>query len=77
MATRYHLLPSEVMERASTLDIYVMETALSWQKYNEDQASAKANGHPPTPALSQKQMQEMLDRVRSSKVGHKNKINKK
>lgn len=36
---RYGLLPSEVLSRASTLDLYVMDAALSYR----DHAQKKAN----------------------------------
>lgn len=66
MATRYHLLPSEVLARADTLDFLVMDVSLSWQRYQQDKSDAKSKGVAPTPPeLSVNKMKEMIDRVRT------------
>jgi hypothetical protein len=65
LATRYHLLPSEVIQRADTLDVLVSETAQAWQRRQRELAEAKAHGRAPAaPRLSQDEMQAMLSRVR-------------
>lgn len=33
MAQRYSLLPSEILERASTFDMVIMEMSLTYQNY--------------------------------------------
>lgn len=33
MATRYHMLPSRILEDANTIDLYVMDMALSFEKH--------------------------------------------
>lgn len=65
IAKRYSLLPSEVLDRASTFDLVILDTALSYQKYKQDEAEGKK----PVPQLSQDQMKGMLERVRN---GNKN-----
>lgn len=65
MATRYHVLPSEVLARADTLDLLVMDVAQSWQQQQQAQSQAQANGQPPpAPAVPINKLQEMLERVR-------------
>ena len=56
---RYSLLPSEVMSRASTFDLVVLDAALGYQSYIQDQADGKRA----TPKLSQEEMMAALERV--------------
>jgi hypothetical protein len=65
LATRYHLLPTEVLSRADTLDYIVMDVAVTWMNYQQAVAHAKAsNQPPPAPPMSINKMQEMMERVR-------------
>ena len=57
---RYSLLPSEVMEKASTFDLVVLDAALGFQSYLQD----KADGKKQTPKLSQEEMMAAMERVR-------------
>jgi len=57
---RYSLLPSEVMEKASTFDLVVLDAALGYQSYIQD----KAEGKKAAPKLSQEEMISALERVR-------------
>lgn len=57
---RYSLLPSEVMSRASTFDLVVLDAALGYQSYIQDQADGKRA----TPKLSQEEMMAAMERVR-------------
>lgn len=41
MAERYKMLPSELMNRASTFDLYVMDAALSYHSYKQKLASGE------------------------------------
>jgi len=59
---RYSLLPSEVMEKASTFDLVVLDAALGYQSYIQD----KAEGKKQTPKLSQEEMMAALERVRNN-----------
>ena len=65
MATRYHLLPSEVLARADTFDLLVMDVAQAWQTQQQQRAHAEATGQaPPAPDIPINKLQEMLERVR-------------
>lgn len=56
----YGQLPSHVKANATTYDIMVMDTMLSWEKQEVD----KANGVKPAPELSQADLKAMLDNAR-------------
>lgn len=56
----YGQLPSHVIANATTYDIMVMDTMLSWEKQEAD----KASGVNPAPELSQSDLQAMLDNAR-------------
>lgn len=60
LGKRYSLLPSEVMSKASTFDLVVLDAALGYQSYIQD----KAEGKKATPKLSQEEMMAALERVR-------------
>jgi len=42
MSSRYGLLPSEVMSRASTFDLFIYDSAVSYLNYAQDRANGKA-----------------------------------
>jgi len=62
LAQRYHLLPSECMERATTFDLFVMEIGSRYAVVREQ----KRNGTyiKPTPKLSQEEMLAMVKRAK-------------
>lgn len=60
LGKRYSLLPSEVMEKASTFDLVVLDAALGYQTYIQD----KADGNKQAPKLSQDEMTKMMERTR-------------
>ena len=68
LATRYHVLPTEVMSRATTFDMHVMDVATRYVRYQQEREELEQNlrsgrtqpAAPPT----QEQMQAMLERVR-------------
>ena len=57
---RYSLLPSEVLDRASTFDLVVIDAALGYEKYIQD----KADGKKEAPKLSQEEMMKMMERTK-------------
>lgn len=57
---RYSVLPSEVLDRASTFDLVVIDAALGYEKYITD----KAEGKREAPKLSQDEMTKMLERTK-------------
>ena len=66
LGTRYHMLPSAVLDQADALDYYVMDVSMAYQRYLQDRADAKAKGlPPPAPSnLTVNKMQEMIAKVR-------------
>jgi hypothetical protein len=58
MAQRYCLLPSEVLNRATTFDLEVLDIAKSYEKYKHN----KANGV--MPEVKEDVMLEVLKKVR-------------
>jgi hypothetical protein len=74
LAENYKCLPTEVLERATTFDLYVLDVHTKWLKYQHEQAMAKQEGRPGPQRhakLSQEQMLGMIKRVRSA---HESKI---
>lgn len=63
LAKTYGLMPSEVLERATTFDLYVLDVSTRHSKYQQDRANGK------TPTVTKKhstaELQEMLMRARS------------
>lgn len=47
MAERYGLLPSEIVERATTFDLFVCDTAIGYRNYLQDKANGKASVYNP------------------------------
>ena len=41
MAERYGLLPSEIIARANTFDVFVADTAIGYRNYLQDKANGK------------------------------------
>ena len=60
LGKRYSLLPSEVMSKASTFDLVVLDAALGFQTYMQD----KADGKKAAPKLSQEEMMKMVERTK-------------
>ena len=58
LSKRYGILPSEVLRRSDTFDLYVMDAAMSFERYH--QKKANANGKPIVPDLSQDQLLKIL-----------------
>ena len=56
---RYSLLPSEVMTRASTFDLVVLDAALGYQTYIQD----KADGKKAPVNASQQELMAAMERV--------------
>ncbi len=43
LGKRYGMLPSEIMSRASTFDIFIMDAAITYENHKNEQAMAKHN----------------------------------
>ena len=62
LSERYGILPSEVMTRANTFDVFIADTAIGYRNVMQERAM---NGDKkPTPKLSEKDMMAALERVR-------------
>jgi len=73
IASRYHCLPSEVVARADTFDIFIVNTALDLQARLREQEERRnhRSGPPPAPKLTQEQMEAMLASVNEKQNGNK------
>lgn len=60
LGKRYSLLPSEVLSKASTFDLVVLDAAIGYEVYLQN----KAEGKKETPKLSQEVMMAAMERVR-------------
>jgi len=58
LGKRYGMLPSEVLGRSNTFDLYIMDAALSFENYHHKKSMN--NGQDPLPEYSQEQLQAML-----------------
>ena len=63
LSERYGILPSEVMTRANTFDVFIADTAIGYR--NAVQERAMNGDKKPTPKLSEKTMLEAMERVRA------------
>jgi len=64
-ATRYNILPSEFLRKADSLDMYVMDLAVTYQKYQMEKTQSKNEGKaPPIPKLSIEEMKKMMEKVK-------------
>ena len=64
LAQRYGLLPSEVLARADTLDVLVMDIAQSYRNWLEQQRASQPGAAPATPQIPLNKLQEMVERHR-------------
>ena len=63
LSERYGILPSEVMNRATTFDVFVADTAIGYR--NAVQERAMNGDKKPAPQYKQSDLQNMLDKVRA------------
>jgi hypothetical protein len=54
LGERYHMLPHQVIAQASTFDLYVMNTARSWARHQQELAQAGVTR--PIPHKSQEEL---------------------
>lgn len=64
LGKRYGLLPSEVLRRADTFDLYVIDAALTFEQYQHKKAMNK--GQVPTDMYSNDQLLEMFNKGKSN-----------
>ena len=65
LAAKYHLLPSEALERATTFDLYVLDTSARWVRHQQDVADGKVASK--SHGLSVSKMQEMMRKAKELK----------
>jgi hypothetical protein len=63
MAKRYGYLPSDIMSRASTFDMVVMDAAISYESYLEKQHRGSSSGAPPD--VSEEELLKILERAKN------------
>jgi hypothetical protein len=62
LSKRYGMLPSEVITRANTFDVFIADTAIGYRNIVQERAM---NGDKkPTQEYKQSDLQNMLDKVR-------------
>lgn len=57
-------MPSEVISRADTFDVYILNTMLEHEDYQHRVAEAKQGKGPMPTTLSQGEMQDMIKRAK-------------
>ena len=62
MAKRYAKLPSEIMSSASTFDMVVMDAALSYEGYLEQQHRQQSSGQ--APEVSEEELLKIVEKHR-------------
>lgn len=56
MAKRYGKLPSEILANASTLDLVVLDAAITFENYIQEKEKAKAGGTLSAPNVSEDEL---------------------
>lgn len=67
IAYRYKILPTEVLERGTTFDLYVIDIATKWRNYQQEKQEGKTGSTSTTlnAGLSIEQMRAMMERART------------
>jgi hypothetical protein len=60
IAKQYGILPSMVRELGTTYDLMIYDVMMSWEQYQQEQASGKKS----TPKLSEEAMMAAMERVK-------------
>jgi len=60
LGKRYGLLPSEVISRGNTFDLYIMDCALTFENYHQKKAMNK--GKDPIPEYTQEQLLNIFNK---------------
>jgi len=60
IAKQYGVLPSMVREYGNTYDLMIYDVMMSWEQYQQEQASGKKS----TPKLSEEAMMAAMERVK-------------
>lgn len=60
LGKRYGMLPSEVLERSTTFDLYIMDASMTFENYHHKKASN--NGLEPIPDYSTSELLEIFNK---------------
>lgn len=66
LAERYGMLPSQVLERASTLDLWVFDVAVSYKNYVQRREMNKNNPGSMPESFDSTQLQQGLEKFRAN-----------
>jgi len=66
LGKRYGLLPSEVLKRADTFDLYIIDAALTYEQYQHKKAANK--GQVPTDMYTNDQLLDMFNKGKASET---------
>lgn len=58
------MLPSEVLAKADTLDLHILDLSGRWQRYQREQQEGKVSNHRKV-NYSQEQLIDMVNRVKA------------
>lgn len=64
LGQRYGMLPSQVLKEADSFDVYIMDAALSYEKYMHDKEMRKHNKMPTDVTLSEDELLVGLDKFK-------------
>lgn len=67
LAERYKMLPSQVLEQASTLDLWIYDVAVSYRLHIEKKEHAKQQGHAIPQDISQEDLLKGLEKFRETR----------
>jgi hypothetical protein len=67
LGKRYGMLPSEVISRANTFDLYIMDAALTFENYHHKKAMN--NGRDPMPDYNVDELQQMMNKAKETSNG--------
>ena len=60
LGKRYGLLPSEVLARGNTFDLYIMDAALTFENYHNKKAAN--GGKAPVPDYTEEELMKIMKR---------------
>lgn len=64
LGQRYGMLPSRVLREADSFDVYIMDAALSYEKYMHDKEMRKHNKMPADIEIGQDDLLDGLDKFK-------------
>lgn len=73
LGKRYGILPSEVLRRGDTFDLYIMDCAMSFERYH--QQKQMNDGKPPIQSYSTEKLLEMLPEHKRKEIDEKRRNN--